>query len=111
MRSLVNSCNGFYTLSKEDKTNWNIPGWIPLEDPKTWQNISKLMDVCPKPWRYVSKNVLENGYSMAEHGFYGGGGYVAELGYNQRTARMVKCIFKVICLIKIKQNMRNKVPY
>lgn len=103
MSSFVQSCYGFYTLTTEDKTSWNIPGWIPLDDPLEWQNISYLSSVCPEPWRYVGKNTLNTGLSRANFGDYGGGGFVAELGYDQETALKASCLVNKIAATSVNQ--------
>lgn len=62
-----------------------LPGWIPFQnkDVLTWANLSKL---CPKPWRYSTVSDLPSwGYFHT----YSGGGYIAELGYNNKTTHFV----------------------
>ena len=76
-----NRCLPTYSSNNEDRTAFNLPGWIPL---KSYNN--SYNDICPKPWRYQSKESIQ---SLSHHGVvhnYDGGGYVASLGYNKETA-------------------------
>ena len=45
--------------------------------------------LCPKPWRYQSSDDMGNLPRSSPRAAYGGGGYVAELGYDLQTAREV----------------------
>lgn len=44
---------------------------------------------CPKPWRYQTAEELDNYPIRGSRALYEGGGYVAVLGYDQRTAQDV----------------------
>jgi len=45
--------------------------------------------LCPKPWRYQSSDDMGNLPRSSPRAAYGGGGYVADLGYDLQTARGV----------------------
>ena len=45
--------------------------------------------MCPEPWRYVTSEDLGTLSVAGYHALYDGGGYVAKLGYNERTAYRV----------------------
>ena len=85
-RSISSTCYGQYSFRKEEKHPLFLPGWIPFhnENGLKWTNLSQL---CPKPWRYsaASGDVWSWGYLHT----YNGGGYNADLGYNNKTAHFV----------------------
>lgn len=79
-------CLPFYSSKSEDKTQYNLRDWTPVSNISAFEASFVLNDLCPKPWRYKSAETLE---TLSFHGFYatyGGGGYVADLGYNAETA-------------------------
>ena len=85
-QDVVTHCNDFYSFEEEDRTNLNLPGWRPYTGSVEWANFS---DLCPAPWRYVPTESLQNTPSWGLFAVYDGGGYVAKLGYNIRTAKLV----------------------
>ena len=109
MRSIIHSCFGDYTFNTEDKTRWNRPGWIPLNDPMMWQNISHLLNVCPKPWRYENRDSLDSSLTRTRRNLYGGGGYAAQLGYDQMTASKVRIVMQFSLYIKEQVTHRIKI--
>ena len=78
-------CTSDFSNSNKDTTPYYRPGW------KTWpiSNISinsqQLNKLCPEPWRYKEPMGLGDVFLP-----YGGGGYIAKLGYDATTALMVK---------------------
>lgn len=78
-----NKCRLSYSPSDEDRTEFNLPGWIPL----VHHNQSKpTHDLCLEPWRYQpGGKILSLSHSGRFH-TYEGGGYVASLGYNKQSA-------------------------
>lgn len=83
------TCLPPYEHKHEEKTEYNLPGWMPVKNTSIYGELVNLRRVCPKPWRYQSSKQL-NTFNI--HGVqmeYDGGGYVADLGYNSRTALKV----------------------
>ena len=64
----------------------SLPGWRPLPFNTSWP---KALRICPKPWRYQTAETLDTDPVKAVYNTYGGGGYVAVLGYDEQTARGV----------------------
>ena len=63
-----------------------LPKW---EQPPHDASPSLFDSLCPKPWRYQSSDDLGNLPRSSPRAAYGGGGYVADLGYDLQTAREV----------------------
>ena len=63
-----------------------LPKWKYLPSNASRSSFNKL---CPKPWRYQSSDEMNNLPKISPRATYGGGGYVADLGYDQQTARRV----------------------
>ena len=61
-----------------------LPKWKHLPSDASPSSFEKL---CPKPWRYQSSEELGNLPRISPRATYGGGGYVADLGYDLQTAR------------------------
>ena len=79
-------CFPYYSSKSEDKIQYNLRDWTPVLNISEFEASFILNDLCPTPWRYQSAETLE---TLSFHGFYatyGGGGYVADLGYNAETA-------------------------
>ena len=72
-----------------DSTLYNQPGWIPLDNTSQLLSVFELQDMCPKPWRYRTAENLSTLSVQGLQSAYGGGGFVADLGYNTRSARKV----------------------
>ena len=72
-------CRPAYSSDDEDRAAFNLPGWIPVTTHNKSHNPYELY---PQAWRYQSKETLG---SLSYLG-YDGGGYVASLGYNNKTA-------------------------
>jgi len=80
-------CYPYYSISGEDKTPMYLPKW---EQPPYDVSPSMLDKLCPKPWRYQSSGDMDNVIPRTSlRVAYGGGGYVANLGYDLQTARGV----------------------
>ena len=79
-------CLPYYSSKTEDKTQHNLRDWTPVNNISAFEASFKLDDLCPKSWQYQTAKALD---TLSFHGFYaiyGGGGYVADLGYNADTA-------------------------
>ena len=85
-RDVINHCNDFYSFDEEDRTHLNLPGWQPFSGSVQWANLS---DLCPAPWRYVPSESFQESPSWGLFHVYDGGGYVANLGYTNDTARAI----------------------
>lgn len=82
VKGITKQCYDFYSISEEDKIPYSLPGWKQFNStPNTAPT-----DVCPKPWRYVSQEDLDEVPIWGYFATYGGGGYIADLGYNHITA-------------------------
>ena len=75
-------CYGGYSPLNEDKTSFNKPGWKPVDNST---NKDELFRLCPKPWRYQSAADTDTVPKWGQFSFYPGGGFVADLGYENST--------------------------
>lgn len=82
-------CIPAYSAQDEDTTRFNLPGWIPVTNISKYPSVYDLMRLCPKPWRYNSSLELNTLSYYGKNTRYDGGGYVADLGYDSRTASRV----------------------
>ena len=82
----IPDCYYDYSPEIEDTTELSLPGWRPLPLNASWP---KALRICPKPWRYQTAETLDTDPVKAVYNTYGGGGYVAVLGYDEQTARGV----------------------
>ena len=64
----------------------SLPGWKALPPNSSWPRVLML---CPKPWRYQSANELYTDSIRGKFSYYKGGGYVAVMGYDEKTAKRV----------------------
>ena len=79
-KNSISSCYDFYCQDKEDK----LGSWSQLT------NTTSVTDVaCPENWRYSTEDATGIHKSRAIHSLYSGGGYVANLGYDDSTARRI----------------------
>ena len=83
LNDLFPGCLQTYSSDNEDRTPFNLPGWIPL---KNFSHFTSAEDICPKPWRYQSASNIDTLSHEAVKETYDGGGYVTDLGYNQASA-------------------------
>lgn len=65
---------------------YNQPGWIPQDNSSQLISFFELQDLCPRPWRYRTAENLSTLSVLGLQSSYGGGGFVADLGYNARSA-------------------------
>ncbi|XP_048586151.1 polycystic kidney disease protein 1-like 2 isoform X1 [Nematostella vectensis] len=82
-------CLAPYEPEHEYRTSYNLPKWIPVTNTSHYGSVFNLRRLCPMPWRYQPSSELK---TLAFHGklkSYAGGGFVADLGYNKRTALLV----------------------
>ena len=79
-KNTISSCYDFYCQDKEDK----LGSWSALTN-KT----SITGTVCPENWRYSTEDETGIHESRGIHSLYSGGGYVANLGYDDSTARRI----------------------
>lgn len=79
--NLVSSCYDFYLKEKEDKLGWDV---VSNKSSFKWSSIT-----CPENWKYRTEDDVGDFLSRGVHSFYGGGGYVANLGYQDSTARYI----------------------
>ena len=63
-----------------------LPKW---KQPPSDVSPSLFDTLCPKPWRYQSSDDMGNLQKTSPRAKYGGGGYVADLGYDLQTAMSV----------------------
>ena len=84
--NVTEECYPYYSMSCEDKTPVYIPKW---KQPPYDASPFLFDKLCPKPWRYQSSEDMGNSPRSSVLATYGGGGYVADLGYDLQTARSV----------------------
>ena len=84
-RKIFPHCHGQYSFSDEDTTPFSLPGWKPFSP----FNAANITTLCPKAWRYVTPKAHGSLPIWGYFTVYNGGGYVADLGYNAKTARRV----------------------
>ena len=75
-------CYGGYSSKSESKTAFNKPGWKPADNST---NEDELFRLCPKPWRYQDPEETDTFPKWGQFSFYPGGGFVADLGYENAT--------------------------
>ena len=90
-KGVFNSCIAHYSFSAEDKTKFYQPRWLSFNasNNASAENLDK---VCPKPWRYASAEKTESLVTWGRLQFlsiYSQGGYLVELGYDEKTALKV----------------------
>ena len=82
-------CIPAYSAHDEDTSRYNLPGWIPVANISKYHSMYDVLRLCPKPWRYNSSLELNTLSYYGKHARYDGGGYIADLGYDSRTASRV----------------------
>ena len=86
LNEMFPGCLKTYSSDSEDRTPYHLPQWIPLNN---LSHFSSVNDICPKPWRYQSSSKINTLSHEAVTETYDGGGYVADLGYNRKSAAEV----------------------
>lgn len=79
-------CLPVYDDKTADSTLFNQPGWLPVDNTSKVLSTFELHDMCPKPWRFRTAENLTTLSALGLQSSYGGGGFVADLGYNARSA-------------------------
>lgn len=79
-KNTISSCYDFYCQDKEDK----LGSWSALTNKTSIPGIG-----CPENWRYSTEDETGIHESRGIHSLYSGGGYVANLGYDDSTARRI----------------------
>ncbi|XP_068682590.1 polycystin-1-like protein 2 [Montipora foliosa] len=82
-------CLSTYADKLAYSTSYNQPGWIPQDNSTELLSLFELQNLCPKPWRYQTAENLSTLSMQGLQSAYGGGGFVADLGYNTRSALRV----------------------
>ena len=82
METLFEECFKGYSTENEEKTAYNKPGWMPFDN-ATRNDV--LLQPCPKPWRYQNAEETDTTPRWGQFSFYDGGGFVADLGYDNHT--------------------------
>jgi hypothetical protein len=75
-------CYDGYSVENEDKTAYSKPGWKPTDNSTSHEQLLRL---CPKPWRYQNPGESDTVPKWGQFSFYPGGGFVADLGYENAT--------------------------
>lgn len=89
LNDVFKRCIPPYSPHDEDTSPLNQPGWVPVTNISKYHSEFELSRLCPKPWRYNSSMDLNTLWYYGRNIRYDGGGYVADLGYNSRTASRV----------------------
>ena len=76
----ISSCYDFYFKDKEDKVGWDV---LSKKNSSKWSKIA-----CPENWKYRNDDELAKSSHKRQgvHALYGSGGYIADLGYDGKTA-------------------------
>ena len=82
METSFQECFKGYSTKNEDKTVYNKPGWRPIDN--VTRN-DELFQLSPKPWRYQHAEETDTTPRWGQFSFYDGGGFVADLGYDNHT--------------------------
>ena len=83
VNDIFSGCLQAYTSDSEDRTPFHRPNWIPLKNSSQFKSLG---EICPEAWKYQSASQIDTLSHDAVKETYGGGGYVADLGYNKETA-------------------------
>ena len=75
-------CYDGYGYQNEDRTPYSKPAWKPTENSSSHEELLRL---CPKPWRYQNPGESDAVPKWGQFSFYPGGGFVADLGYENAT--------------------------
>ena len=86
LNDMFPGCLQTYSRVDEDRTPFHLRKWIPI---RNYSHVTSVNDICPKPWRYQSATKLNTFSHEAVAINYDGGGYVADLGYNEESASQV----------------------
>ena len=87
MTRLFPVCYEGYVGENEDRTPYSKPGWKPTENSSSHEELLRL---CPKPWRYQNPKKSDAVPKWGQFSFYPGGGFVADLGYENETSFGIK---------------------
>ncbi|XP_022787369.1 polycystic kidney disease protein 1-like 2 [Stylophora pistillata] len=82
MKTTFPVCYEGYSESNEDKTAFHKPGWNPVDNSTS---NDELLRLCPKPWRYQNAAQADTAPKWGQFSFYPGGGFIADLGYDTST--------------------------
>ena len=82
---LYAGCRRSYSSDTKDRSSYG-PKWTQLENSSHHETKT---DFFPKPWEYQSSSEIDTLSHYAVERKYGGGGFVADLGYNIATASRV----------------------
>ena len=79
------SCYDIYSTEKESRA------------PFQYKEANSLVQFkqCPLPWVYRTEEELSSSAKWGHHAWYGGGGYSAELGYEEKTAHSIVDLLKL----------------
>ena len=77
IKEMFKRCLPSDMAAHEDTTRFHKPGWI------------SVAELCPRPWRYQTSHALHTTPFHGQTYSYGGGGYVADLGYTFTSAKGV----------------------
>lgn len=78
-----------YSADTEETSKYNWMDWTPILNSTSFYSEFKMNNICPKPWRYKTARELKTLPIKGKYKYYYGGGYVADLGYNLKTAEKV----------------------
>lgn len=70
-------------------SQYNRPGWYPVQNATEFYNDFELEKECPRPWRYQTAENLNLRPFEGVMATFVGGGFTADLGYNSRSALKV----------------------
>ncbi len=82
MTTMFPVCYDGYGVENEDRTPYSKPAWKPTDNSSSHEELLRL---CPKPWRYQNPGESDTMPKWGQFSFYPGGGFVADLGYENAT--------------------------
>ncbi|EDO48492.1 predicted protein, partial [Nematostella vectensis] len=82
-------CLPDYSISSEDRSPYSLPGWIPILNNSSNHTKQEISHMCPIPWRYQTGDKLQSMELFTSEISYSGGGFVADLGYDSKTASRI----------------------
>lgn len=89
MASKFQRCIPQYSIFHEENSPYNLPKWKELQNLTSYLSKFEIKKLCPIPWRYRDFHKIQTLPFGGKAATYGGGGFVADLGYKIATGKDV----------------------
>lgn len=89
VKHYISRCIPKYSPKYEDTTQYHRSDWSPVPNISIFESSFDLIEECPRPWRYQDPKALNTLAYRGTYSSYSGGGFVADLGYNNKSAQEV----------------------